>query len=51
MRHLNEELIGLLRRGSVIVDLGAESGGCTSLTSVDKVHKDANTGVTVVGYA
>lgn len=39
-----------MRRGSVIVDLAAEKGGNTSLTQVDKVNFDANSGVHVIGY-
>ena len=48
---LNQENLQHLRRGGVVVDLVAEQGGNTSLTSLDKVNYDAASGITVIGYS
>ena len=42
------EMVGLMKDGSVIVDLAAETGGNCELTEADKVvHRD---GVSIIGY-
>jgi NAD(P) transhydrogenase subunit alpha len=43
------EMVGLMKPGSVVVDLAAEQGGNCDLTVRDEVIKTDN-GVTVVGY-
>ena len=43
------EMVGLMKPGSVVVDLAAEQGGNCDLTVVDQVIKTDND-VTVVGY-
>ncbi|WP_112310016.1 Re/Si-specific NAD(P)(+) transhydrogenase subunit alpha [Pseudogemmobacter bohemicus] len=44
-----EDMVGLMKRGSVIVDLAAERGGNCDLTVPDQKIVTAN-GVTIVGY-
>ena len=43
------EMVGLMKPGSVVVDLAAEQGGNCDLTVRDEVIKTEN-GVTIVGY-
>jgi NAD(P) transhydrogenase subunit alpha len=45
---ITEEMVGLMRPGSVIVDLGAEQGGNCALTRPGEVV--VKNGVTIVGY-
>ncbi|MCL4065468.1 Re/Si-specific NAD(P)(+) transhydrogenase subunit alpha [Pseudomonas sp. GX19020] len=44
-----EDMVGLMKRGSVIIDLAAERGGNCDLTIPDQKIVTAN-GVTIVGY-
>jgi len=44
-----EDMVGLMKRGSVIIDLAAERGGNCDLTVPDQKIVTAN-GVTIVGY-
>ena len=43
------EMVGLMKSGSVVVDLAAEQGGNCDLTKPNKVIKTEN-GVTIIGY-
>ena len=43
------EMVGLMKPGSVVVDLAAEQGGNCDLTQKDKVI-ESNNGVKIVGY-
>ncbi len=47
-RLVSAEMVGLMKNGSVIVDLAAETGGNCELTEADKVIK--HDGVTIIGY-
>jgi NAD(P) transhydrogenase subunit alpha len=47
-RLVTAEMVGLMKDGSVIVDLAAETGGNCELTEADKVvHRE---GVSIIGY-
>jgi len=45
---ITEDMVGVMRHGSVIVDLGAEQGGNCALTHPGEVF--VSNGVTIVGY-
>ncbi len=47
-RLVTAEMVGLMKDGSVIVDLAAETGGNCELTEADKVI--VSDGVTIIGY-
>ena len=47
-RLVTAEMVGLMRDGSVIVDLAAETGGNCELTEADKVVE--HDGVSIIGY-
>ncbi|KAF8478387.1 PNTB-domain-containing protein [Russula ochroleuca] len=48
-RLITNEMIGVMKQGSVIVDLAAEAGGNCEATIPGKLH--VHKGVTVIGYA
>ena len=47
-RLITAEMVGLMKDGSVIVDLAAETGGNCELTEADKIVE--HDGVTIIGY-
>lgn len=48
-RLITKEMVALMKPGSVIVDLAAQTGGNCELTQVDKVVETPN-GVKIIGY-
>jgi len=46
---IHEDMVGVMKRGSVIVDLAAANGGNCSATKKDEVYVTDN-GVTCIGY-
>lgn len=47
---ITDDIVRVMKPGSVIIDMAAEMGGNCTLTKKDEAHFDKESGVTIVGY-